>query len=250
LGEFSVQVSKLGQWVPHRLSAANKAKRVQIATELLNRYDLGTLQLDSIVTGDEKWVLYVNVVRRRSWVPEGGTPTPTAKPGLHPKKCLLSFFWDTEGKVFFENLFFLGVVHWEIVPDGRTINAEFYCEQLDRVEAALQEKRSHNQDVKFLHDNATPHTAKVTKTKLNQLRWEVLHHPPYSPDLAPTDFKAFRSLQNWLNGKEFASEAAVKASIQQWIDSKPPGFWVKGIAALPDRWSKVIEYEGEYFPDD
>jgi hypothetical protein len=120
---------------------------------------------------------------------------------------------------------------------------------MDRVQAALQEKRAHNRNVKFLHDNATPHTARVTKTKLNQLGWDVLPHPPYSPDLAPTDFKAFLSLQNWLNGKEFATEAAVVASIQEWIDSKSSGFWVRGIAALPDRWAKVVEYEGEYFPD-
>uniref|UniRef100_A0A914C923 Mos1 transposase HTH domain-containing protein n=1 Tax=Acrobeloides nanus TaxID=290746 RepID=A0A914C923_9BILA len=28
------------------------------------------------------------------------------------------------------------------------------------------------------------------------------------------------------------------------------GFWVKGIVDLPRRWAKVIEYEGDYFPDD
>jgi hypothetical protein len=77
-----------------------------------------------------------------------------------------------------------------------------------------------------------------------------LDHPPYSPDLAPTDYKAFRSLQHWLNGKEFATEDDVRQSIQEWIDSKPAGFWVKGIADLPRRWEKVIEYEGDYFPDE
>lgn len=84
--------------MPHLLSAQNKANRVRIATELLNRYQSGLLLIDSIVTMDEKWVLYANVVRKRQWTPEGDTPAPTAKPGLHPKKVLLSLFWDTEGE--------------------------------------------------------------------------------------------------------------------------------------------------------
>ena len=39
----------------------------------------------------------------------------------------------------------------------------------------------------------------MTRQKLLQLGWEVLIHPPYSPDIAPSDFHLFRSLQNSLN---------------------------------------------------
>ncbi len=46
----------------------------------------------------------------------------------------------------------------------------------------------------LLHDNAAPHTAKVTKETLEALGFRVLPHPPYSPDLAPSDFHLFRSL--------------------------------------------------------
>uniref|UniRef100_A0A914DE31 Transposase n=1 Tax=Acrobeloides nanus TaxID=290746 RepID=A0A914DE31_9BILA len=86
--------------------------------------------------------------------------------------------------------------------------------------------------------------------EFRQLGWEVLDHPPYSPDLAPSDYKAFLSLQNWLKGKEFATEAELRQSIQDWIDSRPAGFWVMGFTDLPERWRKVIEYEGDYFPED
>jgi histone-lysine N-methyltransferase SETMAR len=216
------------------------------------------MNLDSIVTGDEKWVLYSNVKRHREWVDKNSHPTATPKEGLHPKKCLLSLFWDTEGMdwTFHLSLSSLGVIHYEILPMGHTINAQHYCEQLDRLREALIENRPHKQHVLFLHDNATPHTAKITKEKLkaweappNQPIWEVLPHPPYSPDLAPTDFKAFRSLQNWINGKRFATEQEVRNSIDGWIAAKPTAFWVKGIAALPDRWADVLDYEGDYFPD-
>ena len=97
--EARFKVPKLGNWVPHLLSAKNKQVRLRIATELRNRHELGLLLLDSIVTGDEKWVLCVNVIRRHQWVPKDGASPPTAKPGLHPNKVLLTLFWDTEGKL-------------------------------------------------------------------------------------------------------------------------------------------------------
>uniref|UniRef100_A0A914CMP6 Transposase n=1 Tax=Acrobeloides nanus TaxID=290746 RepID=A0A914CMP6_9BILA len=232
-------INKFGVWVPYKLSDLNKGTRFVCASELLERHESGNLNLDLILTGDEKWVLYINVTRRREWVRRGENATPTAKAGLHPKKVLLCLWWDTEG-----------VVHWELLAQGRTITAEVYCQQLDRLAEVLAEKRPHRQQHFLLHDNARPHTALLTQRKLAQLGWEALPHPPYSPDLAPTDYKAFRSLQHWLNGKEFATEEDVRKSIQEWIDSKSAGFWVKGIADLPNRWDKVIEYEGDYFPDD
>ncbi|GFV51642.1 histone-lysine N-methyltransferase SETMAR [Trichonephila clavipes] len=42
----------------------------------------------------------------------------------------------------------------------------------------------------------------VTQQKLNALGWEVLGHPPYPPDIAPSDYYLFRSLQNYLTGKK------------------------------------------------
>ncbi|XP_014790550.1 histone-lysine N-methyltransferase SETMAR-like [Octopus bimaculoides] len=57
----------------------------------------------------------------------------------------------------------------------------------------------------FHHDNARPHTARLTKTLLEELGWEILPHPPYSPDLAPSDYHLFRGLQNHLDGLRLAT---------------------------------------------
>ncbi|GBP53755.1 Mariner Mos1 transposase [Eumeta japonica] len=43
----------------------------------------------------------------------------------------------------------------------------------------------------LLHDNAHPHVAKPVKTYLGTLKWDVLPHPPYSPDIAPSDYHLF-----------------------------------------------------------
>jgi hypothetical protein len=34
-----------------------------------------------------------------------------------------------------------GVIHWELVPTGTTVDADVYCDQLDRVAAKLQGKQ-------------------------------------------------------------------------------------------------------------
>uniref|UniRef100_A0A914YPT5 Mos1 transposase HTH domain-containing protein n=1 Tax=Panagrolaimus superbus TaxID=310955 RepID=A0A914YPT5_9BILA len=91
------KMGMLGKWVPHQLSPDNMLNRLRIATDLLNRHRQGNLPLDRIVTGDEKWIMYENVVRRGQWVARGTTADPVPKRELHPKKCMLSLFWDSEG---------------------------------------------------------------------------------------------------------------------------------------------------------
>jgi transposase len=42
------------------------------------------------------------------------------------------------------------------------------------------------------NDNATPHTSARTREAIERLGFPLLPHPPYSPDLAPSDFHLFR----------------------------------------------------------
>jgi histone-lysine N-methyltransferase SETMAR len=84
-------------WVPHRLTGAQKLVRLQIATELHTRFNGHPELFDRVLTCDEKWVVYENPQRKRQWLSKDATPSPTPKPGLHPKKRLLLVFWGTEG---------------------------------------------------------------------------------------------------------------------------------------------------------
>ena len=86
----------------------------------------------------------------------------------------------------------------------------------------------------------------MTRQKLLQLRWEVLIHPPYLPDTAPSDFHLFRSLQNSLNGKNFNSLEDYKRHLEQFFAQKDKKFWENGIMKLPEKWQKVVEQKGEY----
>ena len=92
-------------------------------------------------------------------------------------------------------------------------------------------------DVIFYHDNARPHTSLVTRQKLLELGWDVLPHP----DLAPSDYFLFRSLQNSLNGKNFNNDDDIKSYLHQFFANKNPKFYERGIMMLPERWQKVID---------
>jgi histone-lysine N-methyltransferase SETMAR len=87
---------------------------------------------------------------------------------------------------------------YQLLRPNKTINYEVYCQQLDRVNECLKEKRPHlvnRKGVVFHQDNARPHVSKMTQQKIKELNWEILDHPPYSPDLAPSDYHLFRSFK-------------------------------------------------------
>lgn len=231
------KVLKLGSWVPHDLTEFDRAIRSDLCLSLLTR-KRNFNWLSDVVTGDEKWVLYINRNRHHQWLSVDQLPEPEPKPDLHPKKVMLSVWWDTQGVVFFEFL-----------PHNTTITAKHYSSQLERLNTKLASVRPGRDRVLFLHDNARPHTAKMTRDKLMQLGWEVLPHPPYSPDIAPSDYHLFRSLDNHLRGTQFVSEDTLKAEIENFFQSKPASFYKDGIHALPERWRKIVHADGAYIVD-
>jgi histone-lysine N-methyltransferase SETMAR len=194
--------------------------------------------LNWIVTGDEKWILYQNVQRKREWSQRGKTPSNTARAGLHPKKIMICVWWDVQG-----------IIYYELLPPNQTINAEKYQEQLDRLREALRAKRPslvNRNKVHFHHDNARPHTARTTKELLNSYSWKVLPQPPYSPDIAPSDFHLFLSLQNALNGQTFPNQNELEEFLDNFFESKPASFYRDGIYKLPGLWEKIAAKSGEY----
>ena len=86
----------------------------------------------------------------------------------------------------------------------------------------------------------------MTRQKLLQLGWGVLIHPLYSPDIAPSDFHLFQSLQNSLSGKNFNFLEVCKRYLELFFAQKDKKFWEDGIMKLPEKWQKVVEQKGKY----
>ena len=153
---------------------------------------------------DEKWILYNNVEWKRLWGKWNDLPPTTPKAGLHPKKVILCIRWDWNG-----------VLYYELLPENQMINSNKYCSQSDQLKAALDEKSLelvNRKHIIFHQNNTRLHVSLMTRQKLLQLGWEVLIHLLYSPDISPSDFHLFRSLQNSLNGKNFNSLEVCKGT--------------------------------------
>jgi len=121
---------------------------------------------------------------------------------------------------------------------------------LMRLSRALKEKRAHyysrHDKIILLHDNAWLHVAAPVKTYLETLKWKILPHPPYSPDIAPSDYHLFRSTHS-LSEQYFTSYEDTKNCIDDWIVSKDEASFRRGIHMLPERWEKVMASDGHYF---
>jgi hypothetical protein len=69
----------------------------------------------------------------------------------------------------------------------------------------------------LLQDNAAPHKAVITHHKLADLRFEVLKHPAYSADLAPSDYCLFPNLKKQLKGRKFSSTEKATLAVDGWL---------------------------------
>jgi hypothetical protein len=76
----------------------------------------------------------------------------------------------------------------------------------------------------LLHDNAHPHTANKTNQTLRNFKWEVLEHPPYRPDLAPSDIHLFGHLKYHLSAEHFPDDEVVERKSPPGSDSRTKTF--------------------------
>ena len=123
---------------------------------------------------------------------------------------MATVFWDMRG-----------VLLVEFQERGTTVNASSYCSLLERLKTAIRTKRKGllTQGVILLHDNDRPHTARLTLETVEQLGLKVLPHPPYSPDLAASDYHLFGPMKKMLRGQKFASDTEVRQSFVSGLDS-------------------------------
>jgi len=95
----------------------------------------------------------------------------------------------------------------------------------------LKEKRpgKFTKVVFFLHDNAPVHWALAIQKKLAYLGFQCLDHPPYSPDLAPSDYHLFPGQKKQLKCRNFSSDAEVIAAAETWLDGQHSEFFLSGL---------------------
>lgn len=230
----------VARWVPKLLSDAQQLERVRICRQLLHAYRCDEHFLDRIVTGDESWFHYSEPESKRQssvWKARD-EPTPVkAMTAPSAGKQMATVFWDKEGILLIE---------W--LPRGTTINSEYYIKVLQKLREAIKTERRGKltRGVLLQQDNARPHTSQATMAAISDLGFELVPHPPYSPDLAPSDFWLFGQMKEPLRGHQYSSVQALASAINQWVRGTPREFFAAGIEKLPERWQKCVNLQGTY----
>jgi len=97
----------------------------------------------------------------------------------------------------------------------------------------------------FHQDNAPTHKSVLAMGKLRDLHYELLEHPPYSPDLAPSDFCLFPKLKLFLAGQRFSSNQEAIAAVEGYFADLTKNHYRDRIMVLEHRWNKCISLKGD-----
>lgn len=239
-----LMVKKLcAQWVPLELNTDQKKHRV-IKSELglkLFRHDKDEF-LQRFITVNEIWIYHIKPENTDGSGSANGWETADSQPKQRQSddKALATIFWDASGIIFIDYLK-MGITKLTITQ---------YNDILNRLDAELNVKRPQlsKQNVLF-HCDTIPTSASSSikiMTKLKELKYELLGHPQYSPDLDPSEFYLFPNLKGWLQGKRFATNTQLEMEINGYFDGFDNTYFTKGIEMIEERWSKCIELDGNY----
>ena len=97
--------------------------------------------------------------------------------------------------------------------------------------------------LKFLQ----PHVAKKTRETIFELGWEILPHPAYFPDISPSDYHLFLSLDNYMRDRLFKNKEEVKEGVLTFFSLKNEDFYKYWVNKLVSRWPKIVHCAGNYF---
>lgn len=203
-GTISTLLSEYGirklcsRFVPRFLTAEMRDRRLECCKENLEIFDnFGDRFLDNIITMDETpLALYVPESKRESleWKFPGEASSRKMRSSTsHKKALMLSVFWDANG-----------VILTDFAESGVRINSSYYSILVQK--ARKLRRKSRVSDLYYLHDNAPIHTSAASMATIECCGLNLLSHPPYSPDLAPSDFYLFNHLKRNLRGQHFDTE--------------------------------------------
>jgi hypothetical protein len=122
------------KFVPRLLTDDRKQNRGDVSKELLDRANDDNF-LKNIITGDETWVYGYDVetkVQSSQWVSKTSPrPKKKARQMRSHVNVMLTLVFDSES-----------VVHYEFLPQGRTVNKEYYLEVMQRLSGVVRKKKT------------------------------------------------------------------------------------------------------------
>ena len=148
-------------------------------------------------------------------------------------------------KVIF--FYWKGIVHYEFVPRGETVNKEFYLNILKRLREAVRRKMPEwtNNTWILHHDNAPAHASLLISEFLTKHETTVVPQPPYSPYLAPADLSLFPKLKSSLKGRRFRTVEEIEENSIRDPRAIPQNTFQDAFQNWKKRWARCIKRGGD-----
>ena len=220
-----------------------KEQQVDTCEELVRHYETESDDfLQRLVTGVESWVHYFQPETKRAskeWCHSTSPKPKKFRTQPSTGKVMLTLFWDNRGPVIEHSM-----------PRGTTVTSASYRDLLkNHLKPAIRSKRRGllSTGILLQHDNVRPYTACATAATIEDMHFECLPHPSYSPDLTPSDYHILGPLKETLGGTTFRSDEEVQEAVHECLHKQPKEFFFpRGIQASVNCWKKCIERNGDY----
>jgi transposase len=187
-----------------------------------------------MITLDESW-FYLSTNHEQIWLRPDQEPHELPKHTIRDKKIMATIAWNE-----------LGFHLVEALPKGRHFNAEYYRDNIltELIRFRLQPGE---RNLVIHADNASLHTAQKCRTFCAENGVWLATHPPYSPDLAPSDFFLFGYLKDRLQEIVFASRKELLPGIREVLDETSPETLPRVFEHWIERPEWVSQNKGDYY---
>ncbi|CAF1524417.1 unnamed protein product [Adineta ricciae] len=171
-----------------------------------------------------------------TWIPKEEPPPTVVRRQQFEQKTMFVVFFMTTGPL---------LVHY--LASGTSINGTYYRDEcLKTLVRNLCEKRpsAKTRGIQLHHDNARPHVSGIVLDYLREVKLNVMAHPPYSPDLAPSDFWLFTRLKRNLG--TYPDARSLARGITMELNSIPIEEYQKTCHKWIERMKLCVEHQGNY----
>lgn len=233
------KVFKASKWVPHSLNLDQKKKRVEQSKALAEILIASKHEsFRNVITGDQKWFNFYNG-SSGAWLDIDQKPPQMVDDHISSKKVMVTIIWGVYG--FF-------IVNF--LPEGESYDSEYFISNI--LEPLSNERQNIWAGSKrkkiWLHlDNSKVHNSILTSQKYNVLGFKRTPQPPYSPDIAPSDFYLFGFLEEKLKGRVFEDMDELFEAIVEILNSISKETLKKVFNHWIERCQWVAHHNGEYF---
>ena len=207
-------------WVTKLLTNFQKHQRMN-ASEV----NLALLHSDEenfysrLVTQDETWVYHYDPMPRhmtKEWLGAGDGPSQVAKSMPSSNKLMASVWWDCEG-----------ILMIKYFNNDHKVTGLDHANQLRELRDILKSKRRGKltKGVLLLQDNAPVHKSHIAMAAAEECGYQLVEHPPYSPDMAPSDYYLFPWLKSKLCGHTYGSNSELICTVNDHLNTVSSEFF-------------------------